>query len=333
MPSAPSTRFARFAWLVLAVALLVVLWGAYVRASGSGAGCGSHWPLCNGQVVPRAPRMETLVEFTHRLTSGLAFLLVVALVVGARRAFPRGHLTRRGAVLALFFILTEALVGAGLVLLELVAHNQSLARAIWMAAHLVNTFLLLGAIALTAWWAAPETDGRGAPSMRGHRLVAGTLGVGALAMLVLGVSGALTALGDTLFPARTLAEGFRQDFSPTAHFLIRLRFLHPTLAIGVGTYLVATALIVALRRPGRTTRRLATTLVGLFVAQIGAGILNLVLLAPVGMQLVHLLLADLVWITLVLLGAAALAAPAAARVVHPQGAGEPRGYAPATGQG
>ncbi|MFN8454080.1 MAG: COX15/CtaA family protein [Anaerolineae bacterium] len=74
-------RFAKYVWTVLAYNLAVILWGAFVRASGSGAGCGSHWPLCNGEVIPRTPQMETLVEFTHRLTSGLALLLVIGLTI------------------------------------------------------------------------------------------------------------------------------------------------------------------------------------------------------------------------------------------------------------
>src|SRR5690606_29028870 len=147
------SRFAAFAWGVLAYNLLVVLWGAWVRVTGSGAGCGSHWPLCNGEVVPRSAGVETLVEFTHRLTSGVALLAVVALLLWAVRAYPAGHPVRRGARLSMGFMILEALVGGGLVLLELVADNASMARAYWMVAHLVNPFLLLGVLALTAWWA------------------------------------------------------------------------------------------------------------------------------------------------------------------------------------
>ena len=108
---------------MLAYNLAVILWGAYVRASGSGAGCGAHWPLCNGEVIPRAPSIATLVEYSHRLTSGLALLGVVALMVWTWRVWGRGHPARRGALLSLIFILTEAAVGAGLVLFELVADN------------------------------------------------------------------------------------------------------------------------------------------------------------------------------------------------------------------
>ena len=141
-------RFARYAWFVLGYNLLVIVWGAYVRASGSGAGCGNHWPLCKGEVIPRAAALETLVEVTHRLTSGLALIFVIGLVFWAFRRFPRGHHVRRASIVSLIFILTEALIGAGLVLFEYVAANASHARAFWMSGHLINTFLLLGSLAL-----------------------------------------------------------------------------------------------------------------------------------------------------------------------------------------
>src|SRR5215472_11186489 len=146
-------RLARFAWGVLVYNVLVVLWGAYVRASGAGAGCGSHWPLCNGEVVPVAPRIETIIEFTHRLTSGLAVLAAVALVVWSFRALPRGHRARSTAAWSLVFLFVEALLGAGLVLFRYVAQDASAGRALYLSAHLTNTQLLLGMLAATAWFA------------------------------------------------------------------------------------------------------------------------------------------------------------------------------------
>ncbi|HEX2092197.1 MAG TPA: COX15/CtaA family protein, partial [Longimicrobiaceae bacterium] len=174
-----------------------------------------------------------------------------------------------------------------------------------MVAHLVNTFFLLAAITLTGWWASGGREVR----VRGSGAVGGLLGAGVLGVVAVGATGAVAALGDTLFPAASLAEGFRQDFSPTAHFLLRLRVLHPVLAVGVGAYLLVAGRIVARLRPSAATRRLATLLAALFAAQLGAGVLNVVLLVPIWMQLVHLLMADLVWISLVLLSASALAEP------------------------
>ncbi|HVF51455.1 MAG TPA: COX15/CtaA family protein [Pyrinomonadaceae bacterium] len=288
--------FARYAWAVLACNVLVILWGAYVRASGSGAGCGNHWPLCNGEVLPASPTVKTFVELAHRLTSGVALLLVVGLAVWAFRKFPRRHPVRRGAALSVLFILTEALVGAGLVLFELVADNASVARALFMSVHLANTFILLGVLTLTAWWASG-----GQPlSLRGQGVYGGLFALALLGTIVLGVSGAVAALGDTLFPALTLAEALRQDFSPTAHLLIRLRLAHPLIAVVVGCYVVIISVVASLLRPHVWTRRFTLALVALVVAQLGLGLLNVALLAPIWLQLVHLLLADAVWIVLVL---------------------------------
>lgn len=296
-------RFAKYAWAVLLYNLLVILWGAYVRASGSGAGCGSHWPLCNGEVVPRSPQAETMIEFTHRASSGLALLLVVGLAVWAFRLYARENPVRLGAGLSLFFMITEALVGAGLVLFKLVADDTSTARAWVIALHLVNTFLLLAALTLTAWWASA-----GRPvKLKGDDGATLALAVAFLAMLALGASGTVTALGDTLFPATSLAEGLQQKFSPTAHFLVRLRLYHPLIAIAVGAYTVIVIGIVNARRAELTTRRIGRTFTVLYLGQLGAGALNVVLLAPIWLQLGHLLLADLLWIVLVLFAASAFA--------------------------
>jgi cytochrome c oxidase assembly protein subunit 15 len=304
MSSSVSSRSYRvFSWFTLVYTLAVVLWGAYVRATGSGAGCGDHWPVCNGEVVPRAPTVQTLIEYTHRLTSGLALVLAAVLCVWGLRAHAKGHPVRKAAGASLFLMLTEAAVGAGLVLFKMVADNPSTARAGWMAAHLINTFLLVGAMALTCWWA----EGRERLALRRQGLT-GWLVAGSLAgVLVLGVSGAIAALGDTLFPASSLAEGLSQDVSPTAHVLLRLRVLHPVLAVVVGALVVFSATMVARLRPSPAVRKAAGLLGVLYGLQLAAGLVNLVLLAPVWMQLVHLLLADLVWVVLVRLSAAGLA--------------------------
>lgn len=296
------SRFALYAWAILGFNLLVILWGAYVRASGSGAGCGSHWPLCNGEVMPRARGVETLIELTHRTTSGIALLLVAGLLLWAFRAFPRRHTVRLGAALSIFFIITEALIGAGLVLFGFVAKNDSIGRAIYLSIHLVNTFLLLAALALTAWWAS----GGKSLKLRGQGTLLLVLGASLLGALILGVSGAVTALGDTLFPAATLAGGWRDDFSPTAHILLRLRVLHPLIAVIVSLLLIFAARLSVTERPGQMTKRLAWALVLLIIIELCAGLINLLLLAPIPMQIVHLLLADLVWTALVLLTASAL---------------------------
>ncbi len=296
--------FARYAWGVLAYNVGVVLWGAYVRATGSGAGCGNHWPLCNGAVTPHSPTAQTIIEFTHRATSGLDLILVAVLALWAFRTFPRGHPARLGAALSAVFLVTEALIGAALVLLEHVAQNTSANRAYSLSTHLINTLTLLACLTLTAWW------GNGKPAVTARGRGAWTTGITLALMLLLGVSGAIAALGDTLFPAPSLAAGLAQDFDPAANIFVRLRIWHPVIAAGVGLWLVTYAVLKASRRPdARTWAWAVLVLVG---AQLVAGVVNLLLLAPVWMQMVHLLLADLLWISLVLFAATLLSGRRAA---------------------
>jgi cytochrome c oxidase assembly protein subunit 15 len=295
--------FTRYAWAVLAVNLAVIAWGAFVRATGSGAGCGRHWPTCNGEIVPRSPATATAIEFGHRLTSGLALLLVVGLVVWAVRAFPRRSPPRLAAWASLALVLGEALVGAGLVLYGWVAQDASAARGWVMAAHLKTTFLLLGALALTATWSSAH----GGVSLAGRGSLAALLAAALGAVILAGVTGAIAALGDTLYPATSFAAGLAHELSGNASVLLRLRLLHPFAAIGAGALALVVARAALRARPSEPVRRAATALAGLVALEIAAGAANVLLLAPVWLQLVHLALADLFWISLVLLAAAALA--------------------------
>ena len=298
------TRYARYAWGVLAWNVAVVLWGAFVRASGSGAGCGRHWPRCNGQVIPQSPSVKTLIEFTHRLMTGADGFLVLALLAGAFLVWHKGSPVRKGAVLSTFFLVTEALVGAALVLFEHVADDRSVGRVWWMALHLVNTLFLLASLTLTAWWAS----GGRALRLRGQGRVAAAMLLAVFATIVVGTTGAITALGDTLYPKQQV--GIHEAAAAT--FLERLRIVHPIVAVLTALYVVLAGAIARRMRPSPATVRLSRLLAALFAAQVVAGTINVILLAPVWMQIVHLLLADAVWIALVCTTAAALAAPDAA---------------------
>lgn len=263
-----------------------------MRATGSGAGCGGHWPLCNGEVLPQIAANATVIEFTHRLMSGIALIAVVALFAWARALYPPRDATRRWAAWSLVFILTEALLGASLVLLGHVAADDSMGRVYSLSAHLINTFALLASLALTAWASSP-----GNRQIR-TRTFAGRAPL--LAIVAVAVSGAITALGDTLFPAHTLAQGLREDFASTANFLIRLRVIHPLLAVAAACLLALWAgREFAARRTDRL-RWLSAIILALVASQIVVGAGNILLKAPLAMQLFHLLLADGVWITLVL---------------------------------
>ncbi len=297
------TRFPKFVWGVLIYNLLVILWGALVRATKSGDGCSNHWPLCDGITTPQ--RAATIIEFTHRVMSGMSLILSVLLFVWAARTYDRQHPAWKGALLSMLFTFSEALVGAGLVLFKLVAHNASVYRAVAISAHLTNTFLLLLALTLTGWW----SSGGGSLRLRGSRVVGLAIMVAIVGVILLGVSGAITATGDTLFPSVSLAAGVRSDFASTASFWLRLRVLHPFIATAIGIYLLVLAGTLNRMQPSAQMAQYAKGIAVLFALEMAAGIVNFLLQAPLGLQLFHLLLADLLWINVVLLSAAALSGP------------------------
>ncbi|MBE2198426.1 MAG: COX15/CtaA family protein [Anaerolinea sp.] len=298
-------RYTTFAWVVVAYTIAVILWGAFVRATGAGAGCGSHWPTCNGQIIPRPEQVETIIEFSHRITSMINGFLVIGLLWGAFRLFPKGHIVRRGAALSLLFIIIEGLLGAALVRFDWVVDNVSLGRVVASGVHLINTSILMTFIILTAWW-----SGGGRPlRWRDQGQVGWLLLVAFVGYLILSASGAITALGNTVFPSESFAAGFAADFDPTSHFVIRLRVWHPVIAIALGIYLVLMSTAVAMQRPSPQINQYAHALKIIFGAQLLLGFLNVLLLAPVWMQLAHLLLANLILIFQVLLSAEALSQP------------------------
>jgi cytochrome c oxidase assembly protein subunit 15 len=287
--------FALFAWAVLALNIPVILWGAYVRASFSGDGCGAHWPFCNGQVIPSHMAAPMAIEFTHRAMTGADTFVVVVLCVWAFLSFPRAHATRLYASLSLLFLFIEALLGAGLVLFRLVAHNHSAWRAAYLSGHLTNTMLLLAALTTTAWVATWRIDG--VHWKRTPRLLAGALVI----VLAVSVTGAIAALGDTLFPAGTLSGAVGQDFSSKATLLLRLRMVHPAIAVLGAVYLLFVAGKIFQNTNDVRLRIASSSTLAVTVLQLLAGVVNFALLAPLWMQLLHLLIADLLWISVIVL--------------------------------
>lgn len=292
----PEKRYRNYTWGVLGFNIAVILWGALVRATGSGAGCGGNWPLCKGEVFLPTSQVETIIEYTHRATSGIAFVMVAILLVWTFRRFPRTSALRKGAAWSMVFMITEAILGAGLVLFGWVVDNTSLARVIVQVVHLINTHFLLGALTYTAWAASGKELARWKLDRSSLPLLAGMAGI-----LIMSGAGAVTALGDTIFPAGSLAEGIQADFSPTAHFLVQLRVWHPILALVVGFYLLVLTRLNLLGAPrGSTLHRLGWSVIVLYGLQVLGGILNIYLLAPVWMQIIHLAVADAIWITYLL---------------------------------
>ena len=307
----PSRALRRFAWGVLAYFIAVILWGAVVRATGSGAGCGDHWPLCNGTVMQHSPRIDTMIEFAHRITSGLSLFSVVALLWWTLAGTVRGHMARAAAIAAVAFTVIEAILGALLVKLGLTGQSQSPLRAPYLALHLTNTLLLLAALTL----AAHMLSRKAGYEWRRIKLVAPAGAIAAVVVvLIVGVTGSLAALGDTLFPASSLGSALTQDFSATSAWLVRWRWTHPTVAFLACVFLIW-MLVRAAQRPTKraghwNNRGLSALVLILLAAQYALGVLDVVFLAPVWLQIVHLLGADLLWSALVVLAARITLEPA-----------------------
>ena len=296
----PSVALRRFAWGVLAYFIATILWGTIVRASGSGDGCGNHWPLCNGTVIQQSPTIQTIIEFTHRVTAGLDMIFVLGLLVWTwRRTVPK-HLARWAAGAAVFFTLTEGLLGALLVKLGLTAQSQSPMRAPFLALHFSNTLLLVAALAMAAHFLGRSAGFR----WNEIRLSApaGTT-IGMIAVMTVGVTGSLAALGDTLFPATSLGQSLHQDFSVTSSWLLRWRWTHPAAAVVASIFLIWLLIRASHRGGPWDNRRLAAFVLGLLALQYVLGALDVWLLAPVWMQVIHLLAADVLWTSLVVLTA------------------------------
>jgi protoheme IX farnesyltransferase len=296
-----NTKFSKFSWAFLIYSMVVMVWGAFVRATVSGDGCGNDWPTCGGSVIPIFSQAKTGIEFIHRMSVVLITILIIVQVVWAFMAFPKGSNVRKASMWSTLFIVVEALIGALLVKRHLVAYDASANRAIVMCAHLVSTFILLGALTLTAAW----SSGIKRSNARGQGPVGWAVAVGLGGVLILGISGAIAALGDTLYHARDLATALKADFSPTANFLTRLRPGHPLIAVSVGIYTVLIGGLLTHLRPTEYVRRYAKQVAFIFISQILLGVANLLLNAPVWMQLLHLFVAYALWVVMILLTAAA----------------------------
>lgn len=299
--------FAKFAWFTLGYNILVILWGVFLRASKSGDGCGQHWLTCQGEVIPSAPELKTIIEFSHRMTTGPAFLFVLILAIWAFRRFAKGHPARMTAMISLFFIVTEALVGAGLVLTGNTAETLTDARPFWAVGHLLNTFTLLAFLTLTAWYAGNERT----VSISGRTKQVLLIVVAVIAILFVGTSGSVAALSSMLFPSESLAEGITKDFSAGSNILLRLRLSHPILSILTSVYLLfLTGWLKSASNSDPEVTRWSNYLSILVLVQIAFGAATLLTLAPIIMQIGHLLLADLIWISFVMLSANFLTKPA-----------------------
>lgn len=296
-------RFARWAWAMLAYTALVIIFGAFVRASLSGDGCGRYWPLCHGAWVPDGT-LQSVAEYTHRVTSGICLLLVLGLYVYSRRTFSAGALPRKAAGWAFVFTMVSAAVGAVLVLFQLVAVDRSLARGVVMPLHLINTYFLVGALAVSAWSA-----GRGQATLPSWGDLSLGIKCGAFAMLALAATGAISALGNTAWQFDGFLYGLQARLAPDAHPLLRGGIAHPLIATSAAVYLLWLFGSVVHFRPAAKVRFWARWSAGLTLFQMGFGVANVLLSAPLWMQLTHLALAVALWLTFVMMSMELAVAP------------------------
>jgi cytochrome c oxidase assembly protein subunit 15 len=279
-----------YAWAVLGFMVLVILWGAFVRISGSGAGCGTHWPLCNNELFPQHPRLTTIIEFTHRSMSGVLTVMVAALALWTFAGTARLHPARRAVVWVVLLLITEAILGAVLVLGGFVDRDTRSLRAVMQCIHFTNTLALVAALTLTAWWLhrRPRMETTPANASRPLALAA------VLMTMLAGATGSVAALADTLFPSPTLRAAMSADFAAAAPLIVRMRWLHPASAL--------LSVLLALLLMTRTRRHpAAIAILWLVVMQVVLGVADVLLLAPTWLQILHLLGADLFWIALVML--------------------------------
>lgn len=288
-------KLEKFSMFVLLYNIFVIMVGSFVRATGAGARCEAHWPTCNGEVLPTDPQLEAIIEFTHRLTSGLTIILVLILFVWVYRVYCKGSKIRKAAFFILVFVIFQVLIGAGLELFEVFGENSSVLRVLVIALHLINTFLILASNALVYEWVKFGEPG-GMKITRGARQFFATLGI---LFLLLGATGAMTALGDPFIKAESLPQGLTQDFTGE-NLLVKLRIYHPLIGILIAILVYLLFINFLKNIKNIKMNQYYKKLSFLFILQLVIGGINFFLLAPIWLQIIHLLMADVVWVFFIL---------------------------------
>ncbi len=293
-PSQNLTPLYRLSWVMVAYTLVVILWGAWVRISGSGDGCGDHWPLCNGAAIPIGSSVKTWIEVSHRYSTALFGLLMLLQVASIFRTTTSKHPARFWILFALLFTLTEALIGRSLVKEGLVTDSESLKRLVVMPLHLVNTSILIFSQVMAAECIRFGARSRLSLSSATKRIVA----LVGIALILLLTTGAIAALGAHLLPAESVLSGLQQDFFKDSHLAVRLRILHPMAGLLVPTLLSLYIFSVGERPTNREITILVRQLSFVVAAAIVIGIVTLMSLSPVWLKLLHLTVANVIVIVL-----------------------------------
>ena len=268
----------------LLLSIASILAGAFVRATGSGDGCGATWPTCKGKIIPALSDTSELIEFSHRSVSGV--LLVVTLIIFAKtRKFQKDSLVRTVTNYLTFFVIFEALIGAVIVIFEWVGLNSSLPRIIAVPIHLVNTFGLLGSYAIL--YKILQDDLQNIKNMFNKNFLL----ISSL-FLLSGATGSITALADVLFPSASFVEGFLADFDRTSEVLTRLRILHPIISstLSIVLYVYATGI----RKKYNVSVKPLQILI---LIAVFLGVINVLSNIVLPLSILHLAIADFLWIS------------------------------------
>ncbi len=270
--------------LGIVLSILSILAGAFVRATGSGDGCGSTWPTCKGKIIPQLSDTSEIIEFSHRSISGI--LLIVTLIIFTKsRDMSKGSIIRTTVNFLTFFVVFEAAIGAVIVLYEWVGLNSSLPRIVAVPIHLVNTFGLLACYAIL--YKVLLNNFKNIKQLWDRRFV-----FVAFLFLLSGATGSITALADVLFPSASFYEGLMEDFDRTSELLTRLRILHPIVATGLSV-----ALIIESRKIQKDYKIDVKFLQLLVIVAVTLGVLNVLSNIVLLLSIFHLAIADLLWIT------------------------------------
>ncbi|MGZ8392527.1 MAG: heme o synthase [Gemmatimonadales bacterium] len=288
----------RLAWSGAVLAFGLIVLGGVVRITGSGMGCGDHWPRCNGEWFPPLD-LPTMIEIGHRWAAALVSILVLAMTAVAwirHRHEPR---LRNPATLALVLLVVQVLLGAVTVRLALPP---------WVIiTHLANAMVLLGVILLTALRAGATPTAEAAVASHpahgpnrhpAHRQVLATTALGFVVILfgaqVANFHTGLLCLGFPLCNGQLLPPGNHLAFLPWAHRVLAFGFLAAVLGLAVR--------LGRRSDPASRNMRLSVALVVAFtVLQIGIAAAMVVELLPPGLRAAHLLMGTLIWAGLVIL--------------------------------
>ena len=273
----------KFSLYGLIFSIVSIIAGAIVRATGSGDGCGASWPTCNGEIIPELDTPSELIEFSHRSVSGV--LLIITLIIFVKSFKDEVPTLQKKIIWSLtFFVLLEALIGAVIVIYEWVGMNSSAPRIIAVPLHLVNTFGLLGTYTLLFYLTQNSKTTLNNFFDRGFK-------IGLFLFLLSGATGSIAALADVIFPSESFITGLAEDFDTNSEVLIRLRILHPIVASALSLYLYSEA-----NRLQNEYQVITKNIKLLILLGVLLGVSNVISNIILPLSILHLLMADLLWI-------------------------------------